>query len=101
MGLWDLVLESCVTGRMVVLFPLKNGELDEDLGERGVRGLGPSELWPLGDSGDEIFKFVCREKELRSKLGTAECRDGIFAGVNRGSRWCGSGWLVSEFAWPR
>ena len=97
MGLWDLVLESCVTGRMVVLFPLKNGELDEDLGERGVRGLGPSELWALGDSGDEIFKFVCREKELRSKLGTAECRDGIFAGVNRGSRWCGSGWLVSEY----
>lgn len=87
-GLLDLVLESCVTGRMVV--PLKKGELDEDLGERGVRGLSPSELWPPGDSGDEIFTFVCRENELRSKLGTAECRDGIFTGVNRGSR-----------GWPR
>lgn len=87
----DLVLESWVTGRIVV--PLKNGELDEDLGERGVRGLGPSELWPPGDSGDEIFKFVCREKELRSKLGTAECRDGILTGEGAGRSW------VSQWLW--
>lgn len=87
-----------MTGRMVVLFPLEKGELEEDLGERGVRGLGPSELWALGDSGDEIFKFVCRENELRSKLGTAECRDGILVGVNRGSGRCGSGRLAAEYA---
>lgn len=78
------------------MVPLKKGELEDDLGERGVRGLSPSELWPPGDSGDEIFAFVCREKELRSKLGTAECRDGIFAkkvGVNRGSEnSSGRGW---------
>lgn len=41
-GLVALVLESWVTGRMVV--PLKNGELDPDLGDRGVKGLSPSEL---------------------------------------------------------
>lgn len=75
---------------------MKKGELDEDLGERGVRGLGPSELWPPGDSGDEIFKFVCRENELRSKLGTAECLEGIFAGVNRGSRG-GLRWKVAYY----
>lgn len=38
-GFW---LESWVTGRMVA--PLEKGELDEDLGESGVRGLGVSEL---------------------------------------------------------
>jgi hypothetical protein len=41
-GLFETELESCVTGRMVA--PLKNGELEEDLGECGVRGLRPSEL---------------------------------------------------------
>lgn len=41
-GLVGLLVESWVTGRMVA--PLKNGELDTDLGERGVKGLGPSEL---------------------------------------------------------
>lgn len=52
-GLVDLLLKSWVTGRMVA--PLVKGELEEDLGERGVRGLGPSELWAPGVSGDEIF----------------------------------------------
>lgn len=41
-GLVGFWLESWVTGRMVA--PLEKGELDEDLGERGVRGLSPSEL---------------------------------------------------------
>jgi hypothetical protein len=41
-GLVALVFESWVTGRMVA--PLKNGELDPDLGDRGVDGLSPSEL---------------------------------------------------------
>lgn len=75
-SLSDLLLDSCVTGRMVA--PLKKGELDGDLGERGVRGLAPSELWAPGVSGDEIFAFVCRVEVLRSKFGTVDCRDGIF-----------------------
>lgn len=41
-GLVALLLESWVTGRMVA--PLKRGELEADLGERGVKGLRPSEL---------------------------------------------------------
>jgi len=41
-GLVASALESWVTGRMVA--PLKNGELDPDLGDRGVKGLSPSEL---------------------------------------------------------
>jgi hypothetical protein len=41
-GLLPLLLESWVTGRMVE--PLRNGELEEDFGERGVKGLRPSEL---------------------------------------------------------
>lgn len=74
--LWLLwLLDSCVTGLIVA--PLKNGELDEDLGEWGVRGLGPSELWAPGVSGDEIFAFPCRVEGLRSKLGTVDCLDGI------------------------
>lgn len=82
-GLFDLLLlESWVTGRMVA--PLKNGELEEDLGERGVRGLGPSELWAPGVSGEAIFTFVWSVAELRSKLGTVDCLDGIL-GVYRGS----------------
>ena len=84
-GLADLLLKSCVTGRIVV--PLVKCELAEDLGERGVRGLGPSELWAPGDRGDEIFELACTERALRSKLGTAECLTGIFGG-NRGSQ-CG------------
>jgi hypothetical protein len=87
-GLVDLLLRSCVTGRMVV--PLVKGELEEeDLGERGVRGLGPSELWAPGDSGEEIFGFECRVRELRSKFGTADFRNGIL-GANRGSTGGGS-----------
>lgn len=88
-GLVDLLLRSCVTGRIVV--PLVKRELlEEDLGERGVRGLGPSELWAPGDSGEEIFGFECRVRELRSKFGTADCRNGIL-GANRGSTGVGSG----------
>lgn len=41
-GLLPLLLESWVTGRMVA--PLRNGELEADFGERGVKGLRPSEL---------------------------------------------------------
>jgi hypothetical protein len=41
-GLVALALDSCVTGRMVA--PLKNGELDPDFGDFGVKGLSPSEL---------------------------------------------------------
>jgi hypothetical protein len=41
-GLLPLLLESWVTGRMVA--PLRNGELEDDFGERGVKGLRPSEL---------------------------------------------------------
>lgn len=74
-GLFDLLFDSWVTGRIVA--PLKKGELDEDLGERGVRGLGPSELWAPGVSGDEIFAFACKVEVLRSKLGTVEFLDGI------------------------
>lgn len=57
--------------------PLKNGELVDDLGERGVKGLALSELWAPGVSGDEFFAFACRVKELRSRLGTADCLEGI------------------------
>lgn len=77
-----LLLKSCVTGRIVV--PLVKGGLAEDL---GVRGLCPSELWAPGDRGEEIFELSCTERALRSKLGTAECLNGIFDG-NRGSQ-CG------------
>lgn len=70
-----MLLDSCVTGRMVA--PLKNGELVDDLGERGVKGLALSELWAPGVSGDEFFAFACRVKELRSRLGTADCLEGI------------------------
>lgn len=82
-GLADLLPKSCVTGRIVL--PLVMGELEADLGERGVRGLGPSELWAPGDRGDVIFESVCRERELRSKLGTVDCLNGIFD-RNRGSQ---------------
>lgn len=97
-GLVDLLLKSCVTGRIVV--PLVKGELSEDLGERGVRGLGPSELWAPGDSGDEIFEFESRVRELRSKFRTVDCLSGIL-GVNRGSTGketsiCNSGWREKD-----
>lgn len=79
-SLSDLLLDSCVTGRMVA--PLKKGGLEGDLGERGVRGLGPSELWAPGVSGDEIFAlFVCRVEVLRSKFGTVDCLDGILEDI--------------------
>src|SRR3954471_20332836 len=68
--------ESCVTGRIVA--PLNNGELDADLGERGVKGLSPSGLWSPGVRGDEIFPFfVSILNELRSRWGTVECRFGM------------------------
>ena len=92
-GLFDLLFESCVTGLIVA--PLKNGELDDDFGDRGVRGLGPSELWAPGVSGDEIFASACRVEVLRSKLGTVDCLDGIL-GVNRGSAGDPE-WLARDF----
>jgi hypothetical protein len=70
------LFESCVTGRMVA--PLKSGELEADLGERGVWGLGPSELWSFGVRGDEILSFFDSIlNELRSRLGTVDARFGM------------------------
>lgn len=81
-GLFTLLFESWVTGRMVA--PLKSGELEVDLGDRGVRGLGPSELNAPGDRGEESLPlFESGLNKLRSRLGTVECRDGIL-GDNRG-----------------
>lgn len=80
-GLFTLLFESWVTGRMVA--PLKSGELDVDLGDRGVKGLGPSELKAPGERGEEslpLFEFDL--DKLRSSLGTVEFRDGIL-GENR------------------
>jgi hypothetical protein len=75
-GLVALLSESCVTGRIVA--PLKSGELDADLGERGVKGVGPSELWSPGVRGDGAFAFFeSILKELRSRLGTVEDRFGM------------------------
>jgi hypothetical protein len=72
-GLVALLSESCVTGRIVA--PLKSGELDADLGERGVKGLGPSELWSPGVTGDETLSFFDSVlHELKSRLGTVEVR---------------------------
>lgn len=82
-GLVGLLLESWVTGRMVA--PLENGELDDDLGERGVRGLAPSELWAPGVRGEVTLPlFVSDLRDLRSRLGTVEFRDGMLGG--RGGR---------------
>lgn len=75
-GLFGLLLESLVTGRIVA--PLRNGELDEDLGERDVCGLGPSGLWSPGVNGDDTFTLLDADlDELRSNLGTGEFRAGI------------------------
>lgn len=76
-GLVAFWLESWVTGRIVA--PLKNGELDADLGERGVKGLGPSELWAPGVRGEESLPlFESELSDLRSRSGTVEFRDGMF-----------------------
>lgn len=78
-GLVALVSESCTTGRIVA--PLKSGELDADLGERGVKGVGPSELWSPGVTGDETFSFFDLVlHELRSRLGTVEVRFDMLGG---------------------
>lgn len=78
-GLVGFCVESWVTGRMVA--PLKNGELDDDLGERGVRGLCPSELWAPGVRGEEILPLFGSDlRDLRSRLGTVEFRDGMLGG---------------------
>lgn len=100
-GLVALLSESCITGRIVA--PLKSGELDADLGERGVKGVGPSELWSPGVTGDETFSFFDSVlHELRSRLGTVEVRFDMLGGnwtqsrMNvkvRGSRFCGL-WVV-------
>lgn len=93
--LFAVLSESWVTGRMVV--PLTNWKLEDDLGERGVRGLGPSELWAPGVKGDETFASSGSDlNELRSKLDMAESLVGI-TGVDKGassrSTECVSGWL--------
>lgn len=68
-----------MTGRIVA--PLKSGELDADLGERGVKGVGPSELWSPGVTGDETFSFFDSVlHELRSRLGTVEVRFDMLGG---------------------
>lgn len=78
-GLVALLSESCMTGRIVA--PLKSGELDADLGERGVKGVGPSELWSPGVTGDETFSFFDSVlHELRSRLGTVEVRFDMLGG---------------------
>lgn len=75
-GLTSLLSESPVTGRMVE--PLRNGELDPDLGDRGVKGLCPSELWPPGERGDESLPlFESDLNELTSRVGKVEFRDGM------------------------
>lgn len=69
-----------------MLAPLKNGELDPDLGERGVKGLRPSELWAPGVRGEEILPvFEPDSSDLRSRLGTVEFRDGMLATTEDGS----------------
>jgi hypothetical protein len=65
--------------------PLKNGELEEDLGECGVRGLRPSELWAPGVKGEEVFPPAWRVDELKSRVGTVECLEGILALFGVGS----------------
>lgn len=97
-GLVALLSESCATGRIVA--PLKSGELDADLGERGVKGLSPSELCSPGVTGDETFSFFDSVfHELRSRLGTVEARFDMLGGSwtrsrmyakFRGLRLCGS-----------
>lgn len=83
-GLVDLLLESWVTGRMVA--PLRNGELEAVFGERGVKGLSPSELWAPGERGVVNFPLVKSTlSDLRSRLGRVELRDGML-GDNRGGQ---------------
>lgn len=66
-----------------MLAPLKNGELDADLGERGLR---PSELWAPGVRGEEILPlFESDLSDLRSRLGRVESRDGMLAITEDGS----------------
>lgn len=78
-GLVALLSESCATGRIVA--PLKSGELDVDLGERGVKGLGPSELRSHGVTGDEALSFFESVlHELRSRLGTVDIRFDMLGG---------------------
>lgn len=80
-GLFTLPL-SCVTGRIVT--PLNNGELDVDLGDRGVKGLGRSELWAPGVTGeDSLPLFVSVFNDPKSRLGTVDCLEGIL-NVGRG-----------------
>lgn len=78
-GLFTLLL-SWVTGRIVA--PLNNGELDADL---GVKGLGRSELCAPGVMGDESLPlFVSAFNEPKSRFGTVDCREGMLALVGRG-----------------
>ena len=64
--------------------PLNNGELDVDLGDRGVKGLGRSELWAPGVTGeDSLPLFVSVFNEPKSRLGTVDCLEGIL-NVDRG-----------------
>lgn len=79
-GLLVLLLESWVTGRIVA--PLRNGELEADFGERGVKGLSPSELWAPGERGVDRFPLLKSTlSDFRSRLDTVELRDGILAAI--------------------
>lgn len=78
-GLVGLSPESWVTGRIVV--PLKSGELDPDLGDRGVKGLSPSELCVPGVAGEESLPLLESElTDFRSKFDTWELRVGMLGG---------------------
>lgn len=68
-----------MTGRIVA--PLKSGELDSDLGDRGVKGVSPSELCAPGVAGEESLPvFESELTDFSSKLGTLEFRVGMLGG---------------------
>lgn len=73
------VFERRVTGRIVE--PFANGELGEDLGERGVRGLSDSTFKPsaLCDAG--LFKLFLKLEDDKSRLGRVLCLEGILANI--------------------
>lgn len=64
--------------------PLNNGELDADFGERGVKGLGRSELGAPGVNGEESLPLLESDfNDPRSRLGTVDCLEGML-GADRG-----------------
>lgn len=83
---FSVLLFDRVTGRIVV--PFINGELGDDLGERGVRGLSPSELIAPGVSGVVLLLPGFSKVEPKFRLGTTECLVGILdiSGCSAGGR---------------